>query len=352
MASSLVAELPPPVRFRALGTTAVVAVTDPDVRIEAGAMLAAELDAIDHSCSRFRDDSELMRLHASPGRWEPVSRLFLAALEVAMDAARATDGIVDPTIGRALRVLGYDRDFASVAADGEPLRVRVERTAGWHAIEIDTAGRRVRLPRGVELDLGATAKAFAADRAARRIADATGGGVIVNLGGDCAIAGEAPADGWTIRVTDRHDSSVDAPGATIALSAGGLATSGTTARRWTRGGRRLHHVVDPATGWPAESVWRTATVAAPTCVDANVASTAAIVLGLAAPRWLESGGRPARLVAEDGSVTALCGWPGETAAVDAHRRGSPTRAELSAAGGTQLGPSGADRGHMTRVGRT
>jgi thiamine biosynthesis lipoprotein len=302
-------ELPPPVRFRALGTTAVVAVTDAAVRDDAGALLADELDAIDHACSRFRADSELSRLNASPGEWRAVSPLFLAALDVALTAARTTDGVVDPTIGRALRVLGYDRDFAEIAAEGAPLRVRVERTPGWQAVHVDRAARRVRLPRGVELDFGATAKAFAADRAAVRIAAATGAGVIVNLGGDCSIAGPPPVGGWTIRVTDRHDAPADEPGTTIALTTGGLATSGTTARRWRRGGRPLHHVIDPSTGWPAETVWRTASVAAPTCVDANVAGTAAIVLGRGAERALAARGFPARLVAVDGSVVVLGGWP-------------------------------------------
>jgi FAD:protein FMN transferase len=306
--------LAPPVRFRALGTTAVVVVTDDAARNDAGALLADELDAIDHACSRFRDDSELARLNASPGRWRAVSPLFLAALDVALTAARTTDGLVDPTIGRAMRVLGYDRDFAGVAADGMPLRVLVERTAGWHAIDVDAPARRVRVPRGVELDFGATAKAFAADRAAIRIAATTGAGVIVNLGGDCSIAGPPPEGGWTIRVTDRHDTPADdrsEPGATIALAAGGLATSGTTARRWTRGDRELHHLVDPSTGWPAETIWRTATVAAPTCVDANVATTAAIILGTDAPRWLEARRLAARLVAADGSVVVQGGWPAE-----------------------------------------
>ena len=309
MQTTLPSDLPQPVRFRALGTSAVVAVTDGGARDEAALLLALEVDAIDHACSRFRDDSELAVVNAAAGDWVDVSPLFLAALDIALTAARTTDGLVDPTIGRALRVLGYDRDFASVAADGGPLRVRVARTAGWRAVDIDHAARRVRVPRGVELDLGATAKAFAADRAADRIARMTGSGVVVSLGGDCAIAGHAPAGGWTIRVTDRHDAPADAPGATVALTEGGLATSGTTARRWTRGGRELHHVIDPSTGWSAAPVWRTVSVAAPRCVDANVAATAAIVLGEGARPWLEALGLPARLVAPDGTVIGLAGWP-------------------------------------------
>ena len=303
--------LPRPVRFRALGTTAVVAVTDPAARDEAGSILAEELAAIDHACSRFRDDSELTHLNRSAGEWVAVSRLFLAAIDVALTAALDTDGVVDPTIGRALRVLGYDRDFEAVAPDGPQLRVRVQRTAGWRAVEVDHGARRVRLPRGVELDLGATAKAFAADRAAERIAGVLGTGVVVGLGGDCAIAGRPPAGGWTVLVADRHDVADDAPGVTVALHEGGVATSGTTIRNWSRGGTRLHHLVDPATGMPAEPVWQTVTVAAPTCVAANTASTAAVVLGVAAPRWLEARGLPARLVGVDGAVVTTAGWPDE-----------------------------------------
>ncbi len=307
--------LPPPASFAALGTTAVVAVTDPAAREAATDILRAELDAIDRACSRFRDDSELAVVNRSPGTWVPASPLFRAALAVALTAAETSGGIVDPTVGRALRILGYDRDFASVDADGDVLRVRVERTAGWRAIEVDHAARRVRIPRGVELDLGATAKAFAADRAALRIANRTGCGVLVALGGDCSIAGRAPDGGWTIRVTDRHDAPAEAPGTTIGLGSGGLATSGITARRWSRGGRELHHVINPETGWPARAVWRTASVAAPSCVDANVASTAAIILGADAGDWLEVRGLPARLVATDGSVTRLGGWPPGMASV-------------------------------------
>jgi thiamine biosynthesis lipoprotein ApbE len=292
-------------------------VTRRGARAEAARLLTEELCDLDRACSRFRDDSELARLNRAGGRWCEVSALFLAAIEAALDAARATDGIVDPTIGHALRVLGYDRDFASVASADAPLRVRVARVAGWNAVEVDHRARRVRLPRGIELDLGATAKAFAADRAAQHIWAVTGAGVIVSLGGDCAIAGDPPADGWTIRVTDRHDATADAPGTTIALPEGGLATSGTTARQWRRGDRELHHIVDPRTGWPAAPVWRTASAVASTCLEANVATTAAIVLGGGARHFLEARGLPARLVAPDGSVVVLEGWPADRSPADA-----------------------------------
>ncbi len=302
-------ELAPPIAFHALGTTALVAVTDPAARLDARALLEDELAAIDHACSRFRTDSELVRVNTEAGRSVPVSPLFMEALRVALRAAAVTDGRVDPTIGRALSIVGYDRDFADVAPDGPPLRVRLLPVPGWQRIEIDERRRRVRIPRGVALDLGATAKALAADRAAARIATVVDCGALVSLGGDCAVAGPVPDGGWIIRLADRHDEPTDGTGPAVALASGGLASSGTTARRWRRGHERLHHVIDPATGMPATEVWRTASVAAASCVDANIASTAAIVLGAEAPAWLADRGLAARLVSPDGHVTTVAGWP-------------------------------------------
>src|SRR5204862_4096223 len=102
-----------------------------------------------------------------------VSSLFLTSLRVALRAARVTDGDVDPTVGRALRVAGYDRDFAEVR-ERPPRRVSFVATPGWRSIGVDERRRAVRVPRGVELDLGATAQALAADRAATRAAGQAG----------------------------------------------------------------------------------------------------------------------------------------------------------------------------------
>ncbi len=183
------------------------------------------------------------------------------------------------------------------------------RVPGWRVVEIERVARTVRVPRGVALDFGATAKALAADEAARIVHEYTGSGVLVSLGGDIAVAGAAPAGGWAVRVTDDHAASVDAGGQTVAIDAGGLATSSTTVRNWQRGDETMHHVIDPATGRPAGRVWRTVSVLAGSCVDANIASTAAIVRGADASDWLDSIGLPARLVRVDGSVVTVAGWP-------------------------------------------
>jgi thiamine biosynthesis lipoprotein len=145
--------------------------------------------------------------------------------------------------------------------------------------------------------------------AAAACAAAGGGGVLVSLGGDIAVAGEPPAGGWPIQVSEDSASPIQADEEVIAITSGGMATSSTTVRRWTRGGAELHHIIDPETGQPAAGPWRTATVVAATCVDANIASTAAIVKGEMALTWLEDQGLPARLVDRLGVVWRTAGWP-------------------------------------------
>ncbi|MGH9124342.1 MAG: FAD:protein FMN transferase [Acidimicrobiales bacterium] len=303
-----------PVTFAALGTTAVVSVADgADRRAldRAVAMVAAEVAALDAACSRFRDDSELSRLNAAGGRPFPVSPLLRAAVAVALRAARMTGGLVNPTVGTALQRLGYDRDFAQLDPDGPPLQLNLAAVPGWQGIVVDDFDGTIRLPRGVSLDLGATAKAWCADRSAKAAAETAGTGILVSLGGDIAVAGNPPPGGWRIRVTDRHDGTDLDPGQTITVTAGGLATSGTASRRWRRGGVAVHHIVDPVTGASATGPWRTVSVAAGSCCDANTASTAAVILGAAAPEWLGGHGLAARLVTVDGAVVCTGGWPSE-----------------------------------------
>ena len=184
----------------------------------------------------------------------------------------------------------------------------VGRVSGWPRVHVDRARRTIRIPAGTHLDLGATAKALAADRAVDAATGATGCGALVSLGGDISTAGQSPADGWPVRVTDWQGSDCDAEGETVAIFDGALATSSTTVRRWLRGDEVVHHLVDPTTGTSAPEVWRTVSVAAANCVDANVAATASIILGEVAPDWLESTGLPARLVRSGGEVLHLNGW--------------------------------------------
>ena len=300
--------------FQALGTTATVAVTGPEALPRARAVLERELEAIDLACSRFRSNSELVRLNEASGAEVRVSGLLLEAVRVALHAAEASGGLVDPTVGRTMRLAGYDRPMTVVRGrDGRLFRPSFEPAAGWRRIELDEARSTIRAPKGVELDLGATAKALAADRAASAAARATGAGVLVSLGGDIAVAGEPPPGGWSIRIADDHAAPLDGPGPVVSVHSGGLASSGTTVRRWATAGGELHHIVDPRTGRPADSPWRTVSVAAASCVDANTASTAALVLGDGAPAWLDECRLPSRLVRLDGSVACVGAWPAEAA---------------------------------------
>jgi thiamine biosynthesis lipoprotein len=295
--------------FPALGTTAEITTLDAMSLSGAIDVLERELDAIDRACSRFRSDSEVSAIARGRGQWMPASRLLRQALAAGIDAAAATDGAVDPTVGASMRALGWDADFRVVVSRREPAEIELVPAAGWQRIEIDDERGLVRVPAGVEIDLGATAKALAADRAAAAAFRTTGSSVLVNLGGDIAVAGPAPAGGWPILVTDDHRAPSVPDGQTVAIAAGGLATSSTTVRRWRTTDGIAHHVVDPRTGRPAAEVWRTVSVAAASCVDANTASTAAIVLGEDAPRRLEQAGLAARLVRSDGRVVLTGGWP-------------------------------------------
>jgi thiamine biosynthesis lipoprotein len=295
-------------RFRALGTTVDLLVTDPDQLLVAELILRSELRAMDEACSRFRTDSEVSRLRHRSGAIT-ISPLLAEALRVALRAAALTGGRVDPTVGQAVEQLGYDRDFDDIDRHSAVPVLPHGPVPGWRQVLLDTARHQLVLPHGMLLDLGATAKALAADRAATTAALATGCGVLVGLGGDLATAGQPPCGGWRVTVGEDHAHTDPERDPVLGIVSGGLATSSTTLRTWSRAGRRLHHIVDPRTGDIPAPAWRTVSVTAATCVDANTASTAAIVLGHAAVDWLADRGLPARLVAVDGTVRTVAGWP-------------------------------------------
>ncbi len=300
----------------ALGTDARVAVWPPAGLGAALGAVDAELSRLDRQASRFRGDSEISRVHGSPRRARRVSRGLAEAVRVAVAAARWTGGLVDPTVGGALSALGYDRDFAAIGAGSRaagPLPAPGP-VPGWRSVRL--RGTLLRLPAGTCLDLGATAKGLGADRAAAAAWHARGrGGVLVSLGGDIAITGQPPAGGWPVAIADSSLAGSPAghaapPGQVVRLAAGAVATSSVACRQWRRGGVRMHHIVDPRTGYPAGGPWRTVSVAAPSCAMANAAATAAIVAGRDARAWLTRPGLPARLTGHDGGVLLLGGWPG------------------------------------------
>jgi thiamine biosynthesis lipoprotein len=312
--------------FRAIGTSATVAVTRPELADRARDLLAEELRRVDAAYSRFRHDSELRRLErAGAGRPVPVSPLLYEALDVACAVAERTAGIVDPTIGSAVVELGYDRDFDQLDPRAELPALRAEPAPGWWRIGLDAEHSAVTVPPGVHIDLGSSGKAFAADRAARHIATSLGCGVLVNLGGDISVSGPAPADGWAIGIASSCTAPVDAVDQVVTVVRGGLATSGTTARTWFRDGRQVHHIVDPWTGEAASTMWALVSTTGRNCVEANAWSTAAVVWGEDAPGNLRAQGVAARLVRSDGSVVHVGGWPDDRPSGDGADTGTAAR---------------------------
>lgn len=316
-------------QFAALGTYAYLASSADADRAE---RIAREVLAdVDRTCSRFRADSDLNRANANAGRWTEVDPLLAAAVSVAVGAAEETGGLVDPCLGIRIAEIGYDADFGLLGRHraGHPAMSPATHPASasaphpidrWRELEFDPAGA-VRVPAGVRLDLGATAKAWASDLVALSILEETGEPAVVSLGGDLRIAAAEGSGfgGWPVSITENPPEIAGAPrgpgaGAeeqaeVVHLSGGGLATSSSQVRRWTSDGVERHHLIDPRTGEPASGTWRTATVTGPTCVAANIAATAAIVLGEAAVPWLSERGVDARLVDRDGLVHRVGSWP-------------------------------------------
>lgn len=288
-------------RWEALGTGVALALTHPHRLGVARAAVSAVLAEIDAACSRFRPDSEVRRLERRAGA-TTVTPLLALAIATSLRAARATAGLVDPTVGHAGETLDAQPDgTVPYTLDTRP---------SWESIELDPRSGAIHLPSGIRLDLGATGKALAADLAVQAAAHAAGCGVLVSLGGDIAVAGLAPSGGWPIRIAeDSHVDPTTADGETLLVHCDAIATSSTTVRCWRRADATLHHIIDPRTACPAAVTYRTVTVVAATCADANAASTAAIVMGAPAPEWLEARRLPARLVAADGTVTYTSAWP-------------------------------------------
>ena len=260
----------------ALGTSARVAIWPPGNLGIACTAVDGVLAGLDEQASRFRADSQLSWLHRAGGGLFLLGDGLAEAVGVALAAARWTGGLTDPTVGGALIALGYDRDFAAIDPDGGNTPASPVPAQGWQRVELD--GRLLRLPPGIRLDLGATAKGVGCDRhAAVMSAAGQAGGVLVSLGGDIAVGGTPPRGGWPVTVADQPEEASSAGAQLVRLTGGAVATSSVTCRKWRHGDSMLHHIIEPATGLPAQGPWRTASVAAVTCADANAAATAAII---------------------------------------------------------------------------
>jgi thiamine biosynthesis lipoprotein len=288
---------------------ASVVVTSALVLEDATRIVRDVVGQVDDACSRFRADSELSKLASGLATGMSVSPMLVSLVEGALRAAALSDGDVDPTMGNELASLGYDRDISELsvveASTYATVDLRVStRRPRWQDVRVN--GLTLTVPSDIRLDLGATAKAIAADLAAAKVAEQLGVGALVSLGGDIATAGNEPVDGWEVLVQDVPED----PSQQVSLAPGAaMATSSTQKRRWMSGGYARHHILDPRFGLPAEIVWRTVTVASSSCLDANALSTASVIRGFGAVRWLEDLKVAARLVDAEGRVVTTSLWP-------------------------------------------
>jgi thiamine biosynthesis lipoprotein len=259
------------------------------------------MDDVACAASRFRSDSDLSEVNRAAGRFVPVRRLTLNLVDLALDAARRTDGACDPTVGRHLVAAGYDADIETVRTHTAAASRSAPAAADWTAVRVDRELGRIGVPVGLALDLGAVAKAWTSDEAADRLFRALGVPVLTALGGDVAVAGAGPA--WPVLVSEL----AGGEGEIVELPRGGIATSSTQGRRWATTDGEAHHLIDPRTGAPSDGAYRTATVMASTCAEANALSTAALVWGDEALDRLAT--HAARLVDTTGRVVTTARWP-------------------------------------------
>ncbi len=299
-------------RWSLWSTYAFLAVSDAGALPSARQRADQVLSDVDGACSRFRPDSDLTRANHRAGRWTSVDPLLVAAVRVGLRAAELTDGLVDPCLGRSLISWGYDADIDTVRrrsgwGSRPPERHHPDR---WQSLEVrDDA---VLVPAGAQLDLGATCKAWAADLVATTIAEELGCTAVVSLGGDVSVQGVPgePPPAWPVQVAETYAASTDAGRSVTVSLRGGLATSTTVARRWPGvGGSWIHHLIDPRSGRPVDHGVRTVTAVGRDALSANIASTAALVLGPESAAWLEKRGVGGRIVDDHGLVRTVGAWP-------------------------------------------
>lgn len=299
--------------FRAMGCQMYAAVDSDDPK--AGAALAdipRRFEAWEQCLSRFREASKLSALNRRSGQTVRVSETLWRVARLALQAGAQTGGLITPTIIDALEAAGYDHSMSdpvpvlrlpSSVMDRSP-RLRVSpsprpRIADWRSVKMDPRHRTITLPRGVRLDVAGVAKGWAADQAARhlgRVAPA-----LVNASGDIAVSGpRADGSAWANTIENPFGSVDDTP--LMLLAYEGEATSSRGYRRWLRGDRWQHHIIDPRTGQPADTDVFSATAIAPTSAEAEVAAKVAFILGSRAGiEWIEA--RPhlaAFLILENG----------------------------------------------------
>lgn len=269
-------------------------------------LLAEEVATMDAAASRFRDDSQISSVNREAGHWVDVSDYLADVLEASLQAAELTAGLVNPGMGKLVDAAGYRawRDGRS-APQSRPSGLG--NPDAWRAVELLRSGAtaQVRIPQGVQLDVGAVAKGWLADRVALLAADRFGCDVLANMGGDLrVVTGEQP---WTVLVDPLVEGVAPQ---SIEVWDAGIATSGTGKRQWTQpDGTTAHHIIDPRSGRPAASPWASCSVMAASAAQANAVSTAGVILGEQGPDWVAAQGLDALFVGASGQLRTVGRWP-------------------------------------------
>jgi len=290
--------------FRAMGCQMMVALdSEADWAMKRLEQVPGWFEDWEQSLSRFRFDSELVRLNANPGEWRPVSQTLWDVLQASLQAAEHSQGLITSAILPALETAGYTRSFNQMDSSMQTERIALEAPAvtDMGAIQLNVESRSVWLPPGMQLDFGGVAKGWAAHQAMRRLQDA--GPVLVNAGGDISISSPRQnGETWTIGVIDPEgeDHLIEM----LYLDQGAVATSGRDYRRWMQNGRWQHHIIDPRTNLPAATDLLSATVIAQTAMQAEMAAKMVFILGSREGfQWLDQNSEIAGLaVLENGEV--------------------------------------------------
>ncbi len=294
------------IEFRAMGCQMMACIdADHPAAGEALARVPRRFEVWEQCLSRFRDSSELTALNRRSGQPVRVSETLWEVIRESLQAAAVTDGLITPTVLDALEAAGYDHSLSDpepAFATGAPLvRLAPPRVSDWRAVQMDSRRRTVTLPYGVRIDLAGVAKGWAAEQAARELGHVAPG--LVDASGDFAVSGpRADGSSWPIGIEHPFGKNEDLP--LMMLRHESVATSTRGYRRWRRGGKWQHHLIDPRTGEPAETDVFSATVIAPTATQAEVGAKVALILGSRAGlEWIDA--RPhlaALLIRDNGEV--------------------------------------------------
>ena len=267
------------IEFRAMNTSVMLAAEGEGA--VAGMYVAKTfINECEQRFSRFLPASELSSLNRSAGDWLQISDDLMDMLQLSMYYYMETNGIFDPAILSNLKQIGYDRSMDEIRANGvgtpAPVPNRTLRPA-FHEISFDLTNNRIRLPRGMEIDLGGIAKGWIVEKAAQLLhqyVDVCG----VSAGGDILFIGQ-PLDGtdWDIYLEDPRSPTEMLT--QLHIPSGAVATSSIMKRTWSQGEKIRHHLIDPRTGEPAKTDWLSVTVISPSVIDAEVYAKAILIAG-------------------------------------------------------------------------